>query len=196
MTAHSESSTAASQSSIVKSGWQVVENLWPDRNLSGRSLLAYAALAGEPDMDPVIDRFLSHGGIVYLPVVTTVGHALMFGTVTESMSTIEPRGKWGIREPSPALTARDLLVAEVAPDLMFIPALGFGLRGARLGNGGGFYDRTFGPQGEAPLAGGDRTDTVYGVCFSTELGLPGLISEPWDLQITRAVSDQGVHSFP
>lgn len=202
MTAHSESgtaaigsATAAIDSSIAQSAWQVVEHRWPDLDLSGHSLLAYAALAGEPDMDPLIDRFLSHGGTVCLPVVTTVGHPLMFGTVTESMATLEPRGKWGIREPSPVLSAPELLAAEVAPDLMFIPALGFGLRGARLGNGGGFYDRTFGPQGEVPLAGRDRADAVYGVCFSSELGLPGLISEPWDLQITRAVTDQGVHSF-
>lgn len=190
-----ESSTAEAKSSTVEPAWQVVESLWPDLDLNGRSMLAYAALAGEPDVDPVIDRFLAHGGTVYLPVVTTVGHALMFGAVTESMATLEARGKWGIREPSPVLSAADLMTAEVAPELMFVPALGFGTGGARLGNGGGFYDRTFGPQGEVPLTGKGHTSLVYGVCFSTELGLPGLTVEPWDLQITRAVTDHGVHSF-
>lgn len=202
-----ESSTAEAKSSTVEPAWQVaeasvaeptwrvVESLWPDLDLAGRSMLAYAALAGEPDVDPVIDRFLAHGGTVYLPVVTTVGHALMFGAVTESMATLEARGKWGIREPSPVLSAADLMTAEVAPELMFVPALGFGTGGARLGNGGGFYDRTFGPQGEVPLTGKGHTSLVYGVCFSTELGLPGLTVEPWDLQITRAVTDHGVHSF-
>ncbi|WP_101643080.1 5-formyltetrahydrofolate cyclo-ligase [Brevibacterium antiquum] len=190
-----ESSTAATKSSVAESAWRVVESLWPDLDLSDRSVLAYAALAGEPDMDSFIDRFLAHGGTVYLPVVTKVGHALMFGAVTESMTTIEPRGKWGIREPSPTLTAPDLLSAEVAPALVFVPALGFGPQGARLGNGGGFYDRTFGPQGEVPLAGNDHTGLIYGVCFSTEIGLSGLTVEPWDLQISRAVTDDGVHSF-
>ena len=209
--AEAESSGAEYVSSIAESAWQVVKSLRPDLDLTGCSMLAYAALAGEPDLDPTIDRFLAHGGTVYLPVVTSVGHALMFGAVTGSMSTLEPRGKWGIREPSPSLTASALLAAEVAPDLIFVPALGFGPGGARLGNGGGFYDRTFGPQGEGPLAGaedeepladgartdGERTEpaSIYGVCFSSELNLPGLTIEPWDLQISQAVTDHGVHTL-
>lgn len=203
---------AASQPEPSVSGpaWRLIETLWPDLDLSGRSLLAYAALAGEPDLDPVIDRFLSHGGTVYLPVVTQVGRALMFGTVTDSMATLEPRGKWGIREPAPTLTATELLSAEVALDLVFVPALGFGSGGARLGNGGGFYDRTFGPQGEVPLAASDQFApdngghrhidgsehiAVHGVCFAAELDLPGLTVEPWDLHITQAVTDNGVRTF-
>lgn len=209
--AEAESSGAEYVSSIAESAWQVVKSLRPDLDLTGCSMLAYAALAGEPDLDPTIDRFLAHGGTVYLPVVTSVGHALMFGAVTGSMSTLEPRGKWGIREPSPSLTASALLAAEVAPDLIFVPALGFGPGGARLGNGGGFYDRTFGPQGEVPLVGavgeepladgartdGERTEpaSIYGVCFSSELNLPGLTIEPWDLQISQAVTDHGVHTL-
>ncbi|WP_193096073.1 5-formyltetrahydrofolate cyclo-ligase [Brevibacterium sp. FME17] len=189
-----ESRGVEAEPSVAESAWALVESLWPDLDLNGRSMLAYAALAGEPDMDPVVDRFLAHGGTVYLPVVTTVGQPLMFGAVTESMATLEPRGKWGIREPSPALSAVDLL-AEVAPDIMFVPALGFGPEGARLGNGGGFYDRTFGPHGEVPMEREDRMGWVFGVCFSTELGLPGLAVEAWDLQITSAVTDHGVHSF-
>ncbi|MGO2814656.1 MAG: 5-formyltetrahydrofolate cyclo-ligase [Brevibacterium aurantiacum] len=209
--AEAESSGAEYVSSIAESAWQVVKSLRPDLDLTGCSMLAYAALAGEPDLDPTIDRFLAHGGTVYLPVVTSVGHALMFGAVTGSMSTLEPRGKWGIREPSPSLTASALLAAEVAPDLIFVPALGFGPGGARLGNGGGFYDRTFDPQGEVPLSGaedeepladgartdGERTEpaSIYGVCFSSELNLPGLTIEPWDLQISQAVTDHGVHTL-
>lgn len=189
-----EPSVAEAESPVAEFAWQLIESLWPDLDMAGRSLLAYAALAGEPNMDPVIDRFLAHGGTVYLPVVTTVGQPLMFGAVTDSMATLEPRGKWGIREPSPALSASHLL-AEVAPDIVFVPALGFGTEGARLGNGGGFYDRTFGPQGEVPLMSDDHTGLVFGVCFSTELGLPGLTVEAWDLRITRAVTDHGVHVF-
>lgn len=208
---HAESSGAEYVSPVAESAWQVVKGLRPDLDLTGCSMLAYAALAGEPDLDPTIDRFLAHGGTVYLPVVTSVGHPLMFGAVTDSMSTLEPRGKWGIREPSPSLTASALLTAEVAPDLIFVPALGFGPGGARLGNGGGFYDRTFGPQGEVPLSGaedeepladgartdGERTEpaSIYGVCFSSELNLPGLTIEPWDLQISQAVTDHGVHTL-
>ena len=191
-----ETTVADADSSVAEAAWQLVVQLWPDLDLTGRAMLAYAALAGEPDLDPIIDRFLAHGGTVYLPVVTKVGGALMFGALTESMETLEPRGSWGIREPSPSLTASDLLSAEVAPDLVFVPALGFGPSGARLGNGGGFYDRTFGPRGEVPLTSNDQVGPlVCGICFATELDLPGLTGESWDLQITRAVTDHGVHTF-
>ena len=179
--------------SIAATAWTAVERLWPDLDLSGVSMLSYAALSGEPELDSVIDRFLSHGGTVYLPVVTTVGRALMFGAVTDSMATIKPQGKWGIREPAPELSATQLLSAEVALDLAFVPALGFGAGGARLGNGGGFYDRSFGPQGEAPLGTGNCH--VYGVCFVEEIDLPGLTAEPWDLTIPHVVTEEGIHSF-
>lgn len=181
-------------SSAAEAAWQQVEQFRPELDLSGRSMLAYAALPGEPSLDSAIDRFLALGGTVYLPVVTKIGHALTFGSVADSMATFEPQGKWGIREPASELTATELLTAEVALDLAFVPALGFGAGGARLGNGGGFYDRTFGPQGEVPLATRDHI-AVYGVCFASELDLPGLTVESWDLQIARAVTDNGVRTL-
>lgn len=165
----------------------------------GPAVLAYASLPGEPNLDPLLDRILEAGGSVYLPVVTKVGSPLLFGRVTGSMRSISPQGKWGIREPAPELDSEELLSAEVALDFVFVPALGFSSVGARLGNGGGFYDRTFGPLGrtplgQAPLAKRSRPD-VYGVCFSVELGLPGLVAEDWDLHIPRAVAETGVHEF-
>lgn len=162
-------------------------------------MLAYAALAGEPDLDPAIDRFLARGGTVYLPVVTRIGQPLQFGRVTGSMAGLAPRGRWGIREPDPSAVGTRTLgaaqfLAEVAPDIVFIPALGFGSEGVRLGNGGGFYDRTFGPRGEAPLPI-DGTPRVFGVCFASELDLPGLVAEDWDLRIGAAVTEGGVRLF-
>jgi 5-formyltetrahydrofolate cyclo-ligase len=160
-----------------------------------RSLLAYAALPGEPDLDPALDRFLASGGTVYLPVVTEVGRPLRFGRVTGPMASLEPQGRWGIREPhqdTELLTPAQLLSEEVGLDLVFVPALGFGADGARLGNGGGFYDRTFGPHGVAPLEGGPR---VIGVCFARELDLPGLVAEDWDLRIPAVVTERGLRTF-
>ncbi|TGD11818.1 hypothetical protein EB836_07620 [Brevibacterium sp. S111] len=175
--------------SVADSAWEVI------RAVPVRALLGYAALQGEPDLDPALDRFLASGGTVYLPVVTKVGQPLLFGEITGSMSRLEPQGKWGIREPADVaelLTAAQLLSPEVGLDLVFVPALGFGLDGARLGNGGGFYDRTFGPQGVAPLG---REARVFGVCFAEELDLSGLVAEDWDLRIPSAVTEHGTHAF-
>ncbi|MGC2939385.1 MULTISPECIES: 5-formyltetrahydrofolate cyclo-ligase [unclassified Brevibacterium] len=185
------SSVAASapSSSVAASAWNVIQKA------PIRSLLAYAALPGEPDLDPALDQFLAAGGTVYLPVVTTVGEPLMFGQVTGSMASLEPHGRWGIREPaqdSTLLTAAQLLSPTVGLDLIFVPALGFGIDGARLGNGGGFYDRTFGPHGAEPLGSELR---VVGVCFAEEIGLTGLVAEDWDLRIPAAVTEDGTHFF-
>nr|WP_269457686.1 hypothetical protein [Brevibacterium siliguriense] len=85
--------------------------------------------------------------------------------------------------------------------------MGFGADGARLGNGGGFYDRTFGPRGDEPLdsrsCGSEPNSSgpigsgprVVGVCFAEELGLTGLVAEDWDLRIPAAVTEDGTHIF-
>ncbi|WP_227492699.1 5-formyltetrahydrofolate cyclo-ligase [Brevibacterium sp. CFH 10365] len=194
---------------VAAAAWNVI------REVPVRSLLAYAALPGEPDLDPALDRFLAVGGTVYLPVVTKVGEPLMFGKVTGPMAGLKPWGRWGIREPArdgTLLTAAQLLSPTVGLDLIFVPALGFGADGARLGNGGGFYDRTFGPHGASPLdsaslgsgplgsgplgsgllGSGPR---VLGVCFAEELDLTGLVAEDWDLRIPAAVTEDGTHIF-
>ncbi|WP_241897503.1 5-formyltetrahydrofolate cyclo-ligase [Brevibacterium epidermidis] len=181
--------SVALEGSVAAAAWDLI------REAPVRSLLAYAALPGEPDLDPALDEFLSAGGTVYLPVVTTVGQPLMFGQVTGSMASLKPQGRWGIREPahdSELLTAAQLLSPAVGLDLIFVPALGFGADGARLGNGGGFYDRTFGPHGAVPLGSEPR---VIGVCFSEELDLQGLVAEDWDLRIPAAIAEDGTHFF-
>lgn len=207
---------------ISENAWTFIESLWPTSdgriNDYGRSVLAYAALPGEPDLDPVIDRLLNAGAEVFLPVVTNLGAPLRFGRVHEPMAHLLPRGSWGIREPKPELGPEDLMTAEVNLDLVFVPALGFGTTGARLGNGGGFYDRTFGPRGVTPLGGTTPvtgaspvasvapgteaveltqrpSPTVLGVCFTDELGLPGLSAKPWDLVVPSAITEAGVHTF-
>ncbi|WP_309135878.1 5-formyltetrahydrofolate cyclo-ligase [Brevibacterium oceani] len=144
---------------VADAAWEVISSR------PVRSLLAYASLSGEPDLDPAIDRFLASGGTVFLPVVTKVGEPLAFGEVTGSMGTLEPQGKWGIREPqggAQLFSAEELVTTEVGLDLVFVPALGFGTDGARLGNGGGFYDRTFGPHGVAPLDRGNQAEAETG----------------------------------
>lgn len=165
----------------------------------GGVMLAYAALGGEPDLDPVIDRFLARGGTVYLPVVMRIGQPLQFAQATDSMASLTPRGQWGIREPDLSAEGTQTLgaaqfLAEAAPDIIFIPALGFSTEGVRLGNGGGFYDRTFGPRGEAPFPI-DGGPCVFGVCFASELDLPGLVAEDWDLCIGAAVTEGGIQGF-
>ena len=60
----------------------------------------------------------------------------------------------------------------VKPDLVLVPLLGLDLKGVRLGQGGGFYDRTL----ELLKSNGAR---AYGVAFDEQI-VDDLPNEPHD----------------
>ncbi len=75
--------------------------------------------------------------------------------------------------------------------LVLVPGLRFGADGTRLGNGGGFYDRTFGPQGQAAALAHEVPLT--GVCFSWEFG-GRLAAEEWDLTVQSVLTEDGLRT--
>lgn len=83
-------------------------------------------------------------------------------------------GKFGLREP---------LGSQLAPppDLVLVPGLAFSAAGARLGRGGGFYDRW--------LARHPSVITV-GVCFACQL-VEHLPDEAHDLQVQCVLTELG-----
>lgn len=155
------------------------------------NILAYASIAHEPSIDGALDQARLDGARVFLPVVTEPGEPLMFGEVTSPLRDLAPAGKWGIREPHPTM-GPEQLIDDLG--LALIPGLSFSTQGGRLGNGGGFYDRTFGPQGVAPLGEVSRGGTLLsvGVCFDSEYGAKFPIA-PWDLTVDGVVTENGLH---
>lgn len=178
---------------------------------AARSVIGYAALAGEPNIDLALDRAHAAGAHVLLPVVTP-SQPLGFGLLSGPMAGLPRRGKWQIREPDAAVSAAEALAGSVPhvpagtraasqtgvpdgtpslppADILLVPGLSFSRAGVRLGNGGGFYDRTFGPQGEAPV--GPLPVRVFGVCFHEEIA-DSLPVDAWDLRVEAVVTEQGV----
>lgn len=88
-------------------------------------------------------------------------------------------GKFGIREPEGTELAPP-------PDLVLVPGVAFSPAGARLGRGGGFYDRW--------LARHPGVITV-GVAFSCQVveHLPG---ESHDLHVQAVLTEQGIRRAP
>ena len=71
----------------------------------------------------------------------------------------------------------------VEPTLLFVPCLGYGPGGYRLGYGGGFYDRTLNELKPRPFTVG----LSYSIGF-----LPDLEPEPHDIPLDAVLNDHGV----
>ena len=69
------------------------------------------------------------------------------------------------------------------PTLLFVPCVGYGAGGHRLGYGGGFYDRTVAALTPRPK--------MVGLCYSNGF-LPLLRAKPGDLPLDALITDDGV----
>ena len=71
----------------------------------------------------------------------------------------------------------------IVPTLLFVPCLGYGPGGYRLGYGGGFYDRTLALLAPRPV--------TVGLGYSHGW-LPDLLPEPHDVALDVLLNDKGV----
>ncbi len=101
-----------------------------------QSVALYNRQGSEFDPAALADWFATQGALIALPVIVAEGQPLVFQRLGD---ILEPDALFGIHQP----LAHEPLVD---PDVIFVPLLGFDLTGARLGQGGGFYDRTLAVQ--------------------------------------------------
>ena len=98
---------------------------------AGCRLAGVAPLPGEPDLMPAWDVLHARGHRVLLPETTPRGQPLLFRRWRPD-AVLHP-GRHGTVHPD----------GEPAdPDIIFVPLLAWDRRMARLGYGGGYYDRT------------------------------------------------------
>lgn len=144
---------------------------------SARTVCAYVPVGSEPGSTAMLDGLTRRGIRVLLPVVRTEDDGtplpLIWGEYRPG--NLVP-GPFGLLEPAPPWLPAQVL-AEA--DLVVVPALAIDRRGARLGRGAGFYDRSLllrRPQ--IPLVA---------VVRDTEL-LDAMPAEPHDVPMTHALT--------
>ncbi len=100
-------------------------------------VLAYVGFGSELQTDTFIRRVLDDGKVLLLPQVNRDERRLNLHEVKDPAQDLKA-GTWGIREPNPDLCPR---AEPESIDFALVPGVAFDARGARLGYGGGFYDK-------------------------------------------------------
>ena len=124
--------------------------------------------------DSIFDKAIEDGKEVYFPKV--MGNSLSFHRVRD-LGELRP-GQYGIPEPpsgASSIEARDL-------DLLLVPGVAFDQKGARLGYGGGYYDRIAGD-----VEPGRRVGILYK--FQLQKSIP---TECHDIEVGTLVHEQGI----
>ncbi|MGF1607068.1 MAG: 5-formyltetrahydrofolate cyclo-ligase [Rhodothalassiaceae bacterium] len=134
---------------------------------------AFWPLPGEIDCLALVE--LLPGRDWALPVVTDADAPLLF-RAWQPGQLLEP-GPHGTRQPGPHCAA-------VRPSILLVPLVGFDAAGARLGQGGGYYDRT--------IAALEPDLFAVGVAFSGQQ-VAQLPTEPHDRPLHAIVTEAGVH---
>jgi 5-formyltetrahydrofolate cyclo-ligase len=145
-----------------------------------RHIALYLPNDGEIDPTPVIELCWKLGKQTYLPVLHPIRHNRLW-FVPYGRNTLMRRNIYRILEPSlmgvPRRPAQAL-------DLVLLPLVAFDATGARMGMGGGYYDRTFsfkqrkGPQGPKLIGLAHDIQRVESLAVAS-----------WDIPLAGIVTD-------
>lgn len=124
---------------------------------AGTCVAFYWPLRGEPDLRPFVRELLALGVDAALPVVAREKAPLEF-RLWRADSRMMRQSVWNIPIPAEPIVVR--------PQVLLIPLIGFDGACHRLGNGGGYYDRTLASLSPKPLSIGvgydvGRLDTIF-----------------------------------
>ena len=140
----------------------------------------YVGVKDELATDSLLAAAWQSGRQVWLPRVLRGTQGLMEMALCPGPDSLVP-GPFGLREPDascPAFGPED--AARLGPPLLILPGLAFDRTGARLGYGGGFYDR---------FLESDWPCTRLGLCFGFQL-VQELPVQTWDKPMHCMCTDE------
>ncbi len=146
------------------------QELWAVRTLAG-----FLALGHEPDLRLFFQDWLFQGRCLLLPRYDSTAGCYDLAAVTD-MERDTVRGHYGILEPAPLLSK--VILSGHVPAAWLVPGLAFSLDGARLGRGGGYYDRLLKPSAGLKI----------GICLDCQL-MAELPVQPHDVSMQYIITE-------
>jgi len=153
------------------------------RYAAAKEVLAYLPIRGEVDAGILARSLLASGRRVLLPRCRPDAPGELDLGCLASLDAAVP-GRYGILEPPEAAC---LPPDAYSPDVILVPGVAFDMQGARLGFGGGYYDRLL----ALPMAAAALT---IGLAFAFQL-VPQLPAEPWDKSMDIVVTELQTYRF-
>lgn len=152
---------------------------FPVLKYKGAIFAGFWPLQDEINMCPLLLALHEQGERVSLPVTGAAGTVLNFHLWTPD--SVLQKGCFGTMEPATHSQP-------VAPTFIFLPLLAFSARGARLGYGGGYYDRT--------LTNIRQSREVFacGVAFD-EQETVGIPTDGYDVRLDAILTPSGFKTF-
>jgi 5-formyltetrahydrofolate cyclo-ligase len=144
--------------------------------MPGMIVGGYHALAGEADPALLLERLVERGCHIAFPRVAAKGQPLEFHRIPDG--EMLRAGTYGIHEPASHFPL-------VKPGLLLVPLLAFDATGHRLGQGGGFYDRTIALLGVPAL----------GIAYAGQ-EISSLPAGAHDMALCAILTENGLMRFP
>ena len=146
---------------------------------SSAVVAGYWAVGSEISIEPILNRLCAEGAICALPVVVDRGAPLAFRRWQPGKEL--GTGPLGTRQP---LEDAELVI----PRLVLTPLLAFDKTGQRLGQGGGFFDRTF----EKLRSQGDLM--AIGIAYAAQQ-VDHVPHGPTDVKLDAVITEQKILRF-
>lgn len=137
---------------------------------AGMTVASYVPVGSEADPSPLARAAVEAGCVIALPHVVDRATPMRF-LAWDSEMALAP-GPYGLSQPH-----HD--AAELEPDIILTPLIGFDRAGNRVGQGAGYYDRAFARHPDA---------WRIGVALSVQ-EVPALVPDPWDVPLHAIVTE-------
>jgi 5-formyltetrahydrofolate cyclo-ligase len=170
---------AAAHVHLCATAADALAGLAPGLGLAPGAVVAgYWPIGSEIDPRPLMAALAARGHPLALPVIECADRPLLFRSWAPGAPLDDGPGR--TRHPMPD-------TRPCRPDVLLVPMLAFDRRGFRLGQGGGYYDRT--------LAALRSTGPVWavGLAYAAQR-VPDLPADPWDQAMDAIITETGLHA--